>query len=344
MVGAAAAPTVSVLTTAYNVAAYVSEAIASVRAQTIDDWEMVLVDDGSTDDTVGIVRRHAQADPRVRLLEPGRLGRVGALNVGLAEARGRYVAVLDADDVCSPDRLALQIREFGRARGVTLVGSGCVEMDREGRDIGRYTYPRAHRLLMRRLELIGAFFPHSSALFPTALARDLGGYRANFARSMDIDLMLRLAEAGRMTCVPEAAVRLRRHSDSLSNTQGGRLQLTLGAAATVCHFLRKAGAADPGSLPSADWDQFIQWTERRLLDLFYYETMTFRSRLKSSLSVDGSLIRRGAELARVLSTPAGQRFLRRYVRGGTSHARQLAREYAKSRFAQPRGGPSPRLG
>jgi glycosyltransferase involved in cell wall biosynthesis len=100
--------TVSVLLPVRNAAATIARAVTSVQAQTHGGWELVVVDDGSTDGTREWLRRAAEADARIRLVEQPARGLVPALNAGLAAARGRFIARLDADDECHPDRLTAQ--------------------------------------------------------------------------------------------------------------------------------------------------------------------------------------------------------------------------------------------
>jgi teichuronic acid biosynthesis glycosyltransferase TuaG len=103
-------PTVSVITPAYNAAGVVGQAIGSVQSQTFPDWEMLVVDDCSTDDTVSVTRNFAGTDGRVRLLhQPVNAGPANARNAALKAARGRYVAFLDSDDLWLPRKLELQL-------------------------------------------------------------------------------------------------------------------------------------------------------------------------------------------------------------------------------------------
>lgn len=105
-------PAVSILTPMKNAAPWVAETIASVRAQTFQDWEMHIIDDGSTDNSLGVAQAAAQSDARI-LIGPnttGVHGAAGARNAGLAMARGRYIAFLDADDLWDPAKLDLQIK------------------------------------------------------------------------------------------------------------------------------------------------------------------------------------------------------------------------------------------
>lgn len=110
-------PLVSVIMPAFNAARYISEAMASVQAQTIAGWELLVVDDGSTDGTVAMVMNAAVADPRIRLLATGGRGRGPAMarNLGLRASRGRYIAFLDSDDTWFPEKLAVQLRALANA-------------------------------------------------------------------------------------------------------------------------------------------------------------------------------------------------------------------------------------
>src|SRR5688572_20456536 len=100
-------PYVTILMPAYNTALYISEAINSVLTQDFTDFELLIIDDGSTDDTVRIIKSFT--DPRVRLIRQKHAGIAAALNRGLQEAEGEYIARFDADDICLPGRLCRQV-------------------------------------------------------------------------------------------------------------------------------------------------------------------------------------------------------------------------------------------
>ena len=107
-------PAVSVVMSCYNASRFLAEAIESILRQTFTDFEFIIIDDGSTDDTLDIIRTYAQTDPRIVVIEKANTGLADSLNVGIGAARGEWIARQDADDVSFPDRLFHQI-EFLRA-------------------------------------------------------------------------------------------------------------------------------------------------------------------------------------------------------------------------------------
>ena len=114
---------VSVITPCYNGAAYVSQTIESVLSQTYPHWEMIVVDDGSKDSSAEIVRSYAEKDPRIILLQQENAGSAAARNNGIRNAKGRYLALLDADDLWEPDFLEEQIRFMGEHNAICVYGS-----------------------------------------------------------------------------------------------------------------------------------------------------------------------------------------------------------------------------
>jgi teichuronic acid biosynthesis glycosyltransferase TuaG len=131
------APLVSVIMPAHNAGRYLDAAIRSVLEQTFGDWELLVAENGSRDDTPDILAAHARAEPRIRPLALGRaVGPAAARNAAFAEARGRYLAMLDADDAWLPEKLVAQL-EFMRAVGAGLTHTTYGYMDVLGRPIRR---------------------------------------------------------------------------------------------------------------------------------------------------------------------------------------------------------------
>ena len=263
-------PEISVLTSCFNANEFIEESIESILSQSFGNFEFILIDDGSTDDTLDIIRRYAARDKRIRVVTKENSGLQKSLNLGLSLAKGDWIARFDADDVALPDRLERQWQFIKRHRDIILLGGGCLEIDKSGRHIKQHIYPMNHRGLMKRLECLGPFFPHSTAFFSRSRVQDLGGYNPRFRRSQDWDLWLRMARVGLIGCLREPLIKLRKHEKSVTAMNSGRLTEIMGMAATVCHFRRQAGRSDPSQRDPHEWDFFIRWIEERLEEENYF--------------------------------------------------------------------------
>lgn len=168
-------PRVSVLTAVYNGEAYAERAIPSILAQSFEDFEFILVDDGSHDRTLEILRDLAGRDPRVRVLTPGRLGFAGALNHGIAQARGEYIARQDFDDRSYPDRLRLQVAFLDAHPQVGVVGSYYLLID-ENRDERYVRMPPTDHQAMISAMARSIPIAHTLATFRRRTWAEAGGY------------------------------------------------------------------------------------------------------------------------------------------------------------------------
>ena len=186
-------PRVSVLMGAFNNAATLEQAMRSILAQTVRELELIVVDDGSTDDSAAVARRVAGGDGRVRVFRLGQnFGIARSLNEGLRTARAPVVAVQDADDWSEPERLERQLAVLERRPCVAVVGSRMREVDATGRQLAPRTSFVAgdvnHALL--RFNPI----PNTSAAFRRDVVLGLGGYDPRYRYAMEYDLWLRVAD------------------------------------------------------------------------------------------------------------------------------------------------------
>jgi glycosyltransferase involved in cell wall biosynthesis len=195
-----AAPLVSVVLPVFNAAGSVARAVESIRRQTFTDWEMVVVEDGSTDGSPTVLQALARHESRLRVLARPHEGLVAALNTGLAEARGQFLARMDADDESHPERLAEQVA-FLQARPETGVVGSLVEFGGDRARAGGYAL---HVDWMNRLttpqeialnRFIESPFAHPSVMFRRELVAAHGGCRAG-PFPEDYELWLRWLEAG----------------------------------------------------------------------------------------------------------------------------------------------------
>ncbi|MBN1514637.1 MAG: glycosyltransferase family 2 protein, partial [Phycisphaerae bacterium] len=134
-------PSVSVITPCRNAADTLQATVAGVQAQSRADWELLCVDDGSTDDTRSLLDRLAAADSRIRVLSTPAGGAAAARNAACRQAHGQYILFLDADDTMRPDALDVLLHAASLAGPRTLVVAGHELMDHDGHPLGRYHFP-----------------------------------------------------------------------------------------------------------------------------------------------------------------------------------------------------------
>jgi len=202
------APLVSVVINAYNAAPYLAECLDSLLAQTLQDFEIVVVDDASTDRTPEIAGQYTRRDPRIRLVRNERnLGIPATINRALALSRGEFVAKMDADDVSLPQRFERQVAFLRDNPRVVMVGCWWVRIDMEGRELGaQRPWPSNERLarqMLKRCVLV-----HTGVMYRGDLVRRIK-YREFFRYAQDYDLFLRLADAGEIAILPEVLVKQR---------------------------------------------------------------------------------------------------------------------------------------
>ncbi len=211
-------PRVSVVMPVHNGARYLAQAVESILAQTFTDFEFVIVDDGSTDDTPELLRRYEAADGRIRVYRQEKAGLPASLNHGCRRARGAYLARMDADDIAFPDRLARQVEFLDRHPRVAMVGSAVVRIDGAGREIKRNVCPTSHAEIVAALREYTPFTHPTVMLRAEALAA-LGGYREAYGPAEDHDLWVRLSERYELANLPDPLLYYRVYPGQVSFLQ-----------------------------------------------------------------------------------------------------------------------------
>lgn len=208
---------ISVITPVYNNESFIGDSIRSVQHQTHTDWEMIVVDDGSTDDSAAVVEAFQRKDSRIRLLRQPNRGSAAARNRAIAEAKGTYYALLDADDLMLPDRLAEQLAFLENTPAVSVVSCLARYINADNQEIGSnysdiYTVEDCQRYL-REGKII--FCLQSGVMLRPAALAAVGGYREELLLGQDTELWNRLAEAGYyLVVLPRILVRYRLHGSS----------------------------------------------------------------------------------------------------------------------------------
>lgn len=222
-----ARPLVSVVMPTYNYGRFIGDAIAGFLAQTFRDFELIIVDDGSTDDTLNVIKKYDDDRIVVVKREENSGSAVWARNDGMAIAKGDYIAVADADDVSVPERLAWQIHFLEQNRNVDFLGGGLVPIDPAGNRIGVPIYkpvfkksPEKYRLNMLQEKSVVC---HGAMMFRRSILDKLGGYHF-YASSGDYEFLLRASRYFTFCNLRRILIRCRQHSTSTTYTFGKRMR------------------------------------------------------------------------------------------------------------------------
>lgn len=194
-------PKVTVLMTVYNGEQDIHKSLTSVLHQSMEDYEVVVVDDGSADRTWYVLESYAVQYPRLRIIHSSHVGRARALNLGLAHARGEYVAINDADDISLGDRLLVQATYLDEHPEAVLVGGWAQVRGDDEQVLGERRIPTDDKRLRRRLAL-GNPFIHSTVMYRKRALRQIGGFSEAQRAGIDYDAIERLARIGKLACVP----------------------------------------------------------------------------------------------------------------------------------------------
>jgi glycosyltransferase involved in cell wall biosynthesis len=261
-------PPCSVLMPVYNAERFVGEAVESILNQSYGDFEFIIIDDGSTDRSPEILRSHATRDPRIRLTSRPNTGYLRALNEGLAQCHGEYIARMDADDVALPERLQRQIAFLDEHPECLMVGCGLLRIDADGDLLCEEHLPESHEEIEARLLRAVGAIGHPAAVIRRQSLVEVGGYREPYYGSEDHDLWLRLAEHGRLANLPEALLKCRVHLGNFTfvNEERGRIA----ARAALEDAYRRRGQPFPAELfgdlppPQSSIDRMRAWTRSAL--------------------------------------------------------------------------------
>ena len=332
------APRVSVLMAVYNASRFLREAVDSIVNQTFTDFELVVVDDGSTDGSFGVLA--TCPDDRIRLIRADHTGLTGALNAGLAACKGDLIARMDADDIADVGRLAAQVRYFDQHPEVHIVCSDVLTIDAEGSLTGRVVMKGLNNDVLRDGLLYKRVIKpivHPTVMMRRAVVERLRGYR-DFRCAEDHDFWLRAVDAfvvRRLNCF---LLKYRLHDGSVSSARISR-SATSACMSALSYRVRAATGIDVFDsrpdlfrLLEREAQKRIESTVLPALDRF----QTARDRIRSG-SVLSGVLHLGAGLARhgrLVFPAAATRALDRIVGELTM--------FAERRLAEDRT--SPRLG
>lgn len=223
-------PTVSVVIPVFNAGRYLSQAIQSVLSQTFADFELIAVDDESSDGSVQILERFADQDSRIRILRRSHSGIVRTRNAGISAAGCALIANLDHDDIMLPNRLESQVDYMQRHPDCVAVGSAARLIDPDGDPLLEIRPPIDHEQIDTELLRGKTAIVQTTAMLRREAVLSIGGYRdqCNFAE--DYDLFLRLSECGQLANLPQVLGQQRQHFDRSSRSNYEQQNRVIGLA------------------------------------------------------------------------------------------------------------------
>jgi len=258
-------PQISVIMSVYNGSRYLNESIASILSQTFTDWEFIIINDGSTDNSESIVQGWQNRDERIKLISRGHKGLTISLNEGLSYAQGEYIARMDADDIALPDRFAKQVAFLDENPDHVAVGCRMLVIDPEGMPIFTCSRLTTHEeidaaYMAGQAGIIG----HPAVMIRRRVLQRIGGYREQFTYAQDRDLFLRLAEVGKLANLPDTLMKFRLNAKSMGHTQRSEQKRCANLATIEAH--QRRGLEPPilsdssSEPPKSISDLHRQWT------------------------------------------------------------------------------------
>lgn len=208
-------PAISVIMPVYNASEYLAEAIESIISQTFEDWELILIDDGSTDGSASIIDRYAKSDNRLKHYTNERnLGLIPTLNRGISLCKGRYIARMDADDVSLPDRFEEQYKFLEKNKDIAMCGINAILIDSEGKNTGKISGLETDEYLRINLLFTTSFVHPGMMIRADVLKENL--YDERYKHAEDYELWCRIARNHKVANIPHFLLRYRWHATNVS--------------------------------------------------------------------------------------------------------------------------------
>jgi glycosyltransferase involved in cell wall biosynthesis len=238
-------PAISVAMSVYNNAEYLALAIESILAQSFGDFEFLILNDGSTDESGAIIDRYAAQDSRIRPIHRANKGLIVSLNQLVEESRAPLIARMDGDDVALPDRFERQIAFLHNNPDYGVTSSWTLDIDANGNPfaVTGKEPPVTHDDFLAAIDE-GPLLCHPSVLFRRDLVQQVGGYHAAFKHCEDYDLWLRLAAVTKLGSIPERLMRYR-HTEGQVSSRHIVVQQYGAAVSWFALKERQAGRPDP---------------------------------------------------------------------------------------------------
>ena len=229
---------ISVIMGVHNGEQYLSEAIESILVQSILNFEFIIVDDGSTDNTAKVLLNFAKKDNRIKIITlENNKGLPNALNVGIRASSGEFIARMDCDDISLPERLKKQLYMIQKSN-VDILGTQVVNINQSGRIIKAKTFPKENNNIKYQLPY-GNCISHPSVMMKKSTLENVGLYNPEYKTSQDYELWLRLLPKYRFANLEEPLVQYRKHHKRINSNQNMHIRTYFSVCAALNYFLIK---------------------------------------------------------------------------------------------------------
>lgn len=208
-------PLISVIMSVYNGERFLRDAVESILSQTFADFEFIITDDGSTDETPQLLTEYAGEDKRIRIIRQSNIGLTATLNRMIAIANGEFLARMDADDISFSDRFEQQMTKLTNDKNCLAVGCWFQDVDENCKPVAEYVFPDRTEVLKKFLFKGKNCYAHGSVMMRTNVMKELKGYRFRYAQ--DLDLWLRIGEMGSIGMIEKVLFRRRGHFGNISS-------------------------------------------------------------------------------------------------------------------------------
>lgn len=216
-------PKISVVMSVYNSDKYLKESIESILSQTFTDFDFIIIDDGSNDKSLEILKYYQNKDNRIKLISRGNKGLIYSLNEGIKIANGEYIARMDADDISYPNRFEIQLN-YIKENNLILCGSWADIINDFGEKIGEMIYPpKAEKIKI--FGLLHNPFIHSSVIFKKDIFNKVRGYNRSFKHIEDYELWTRIMFKYKTGNVGENLLKYRVHENQITKTNNKEMRL-----------------------------------------------------------------------------------------------------------------------
>lgn len=206
-------PLISVLLCTYNDEKYIYRAVKSILDQTFEDFEFIIINDGSTDKTLDILKQFD--DKRIILIDKPNTGLTDSLNLGVSKAKANWIARMDGDDVSIKTRFAEQIKYINNDE-IAVIGTQCKFIDDDDKEIGKVSLPLIHDDILKNGMYFKTMFIHPSVLIKKELLLKSGGYDECINSAEDLDLWLKLSHYGKLVNLDSVLLEYRMHQNKIS--------------------------------------------------------------------------------------------------------------------------------